>query len=212
MSKIVTIAREFNSGGKDIGHMVADKLGIPCYDKTILDKTAEQLQFDKEVVEKYDEKSNSIWKNFAGYQYGYRWYSGDPALTQPLHESVAEAQFEAIRRFADEGSCVIIGRCADYVLRERTDVLNVFIRADLDLRIERAKAQYNLSTGDAKKLIKRTDKIRSNYYEAHTDRSWGSSGSFDLVIDSGRLGIKPAADLIIAAVDYLNGHVREPFA
>lgn len=208
---IITIGREFCSGGADIGHMVADYFGIPCYNKTILDKTAEKLQFDKETVERFDERPDSIWKNVAGYQYSYRWYSGDPSLTQPLNESIAEAQFEAIWRFAEEGSCVIIGRCADYVLRGRDDVLNVFVRADLRQRIARARRLYGLTPGDAKKLIRRTDKIRSAYYEAHTDREWGSAGSFDLVIDSGRLGLKPAADLICGAAEYLAEHPRRHF-
>lgn len=199
--KIITIGREFSSGGADIGHLVADHFGIPCYNKTILDKTAEKLQFDKELVEKYDERPNSIWRNVAGYQYGYSWYLSDPSLLQPLNESIAMEQFEAIRRFAEEGPCVIIGRCADYVLREREDVLNVFIRADLEKRVVRAQRLYDLSAADAQKLIKKTDRIRAAYYEGHTDRKWGAPGTFDLILDSGRLGLQATADLIIAAAE-----------
>lgn len=211
-AKIITVGREFCSGGADIAHMVADHFGIPCYNKTILDKTAENLHFDKKLVEKYDEHGESLWRSASGFQYGYGWYSIDPALVKPLHLEVANAQFDAIKVFAEEGPCVIIGRCADYVLRDRDDVLNIFIRADLEKRVERAQRMYSLNRADAQKLVKRTDKIRSAYYESHTDRTWGSVGSFDLILDSGRLGLKTVADLIIAAASYFEDHERVPFA
>ena len=209
---VITIGRELCSGGADIGHLVADHFGVPCYNKTILDKTAEKLQVDKEVVEKYDERANGMWKNFTGYQYGYGWYTYDPALVQPLHDSIAEAQFDEIRRFAEEGSCVLIGRCADYVLRNRDDVFTVFIRADLEKRVQRASRLYDLSAAEAKRLVRRTDKIRAAYYEAHTDRTWGSAGNFDLILDSGRLGLEPTAALIIAAVERLATCPRQDFS
>lgn len=209
--KIITIGREFCSGGADIGHLIADHFEIPCYNKTILDKSAEELQFDKELVKKYDERPHSIWRGMTGYQYGYSWYAGDPALMQPINESIANAQFSAIRRFAEEGPCVLVGRCADYVLRERDDVFNVFIRADLDKRVARGQRMYDLSETDALKLIRRTDKIRASYYESHTDHKWGGMGNFDLIVDSGRLGLEPAAAAIIRAVEYLNEHSRQKF-
>ena len=209
--KVITIGREFCSGGADIGHRIADHFGIPCYNKTILDKCAEELHFDKALVEKYDERPHSIWRGMTGYQYGYSWYAGDPSLMQPINESIANAQFSAIRRFAEEGPCVLIGRCADYVLRERDDVFNVFIRADLEKRVKRGQDQYNLSEDDALKLIRKTDKVRASYYESHTDRKWGAPGNFDLIVDSGRLGLEPAADIVIGAVEYLNEHSRKEF-
>ncbi len=209
--KVITIGRQFCSGGADIGHLIADHFGIPCYNKTILDKSAEELHFDKALVEKYDERSHSIWRGVTGYQYGYSWYAGDPSLMQPINESIANAQFSAIRRFAEEGPCVLIGRCADYVLRERDDVFNVFIRADLEKRVARGKRQYDLSEDDALKLIRKTDKIRASYYESHTDQKWGASGNFDLIVDSGRLGLEPASELIIRAVEYLDEHPRKEF-
>ena len=146
-----------------------------------------------------------------GYQYGYSWYAGDPSLMQPINESIANAQFSAIRRFAEEGPCVLIGRCADYVLRDRDDVFNVFIRADLEKRVKRGQDQYNLSEDDALKLIRKTDKVRASYYESHTDQKWGAPGNFDLIVDSGRLGLEPAADLIIRAVEYFEEHSRKEF-
>ena len=209
---IITIGREFCSGGADIGHMVADHFAIPCYNKTILDKTAKELHVEKELVEKYDERSGGMWANYTGYQYGYGWYTYDPALIQPLHDSIANTQFSAIRQFAEKGSCVIIGRCADYVLEDRDDLITIFIRADLEKRIERAKRLYDLSTPEAKRLIRRTDKIRASYYETHTDRTWGAAGNFDLILDSGRLGLKGTADLIIETVKYFGTHERVPFA
>lgn len=210
--KVITIGREFSSGGADIGHMIADHFGIPCYNKTIIDKSAEELKFDKELVERYDERPHSIWRGVSGYQYGYSWYAGDPSLMQPINESIAEAQFSAIRRFAEEGPCVLIGRCADYVLRERDDVFNVFVRADLDLRIQRCMRRHDdLSAAEAKKLIRQTDKVRSAYYESHTDRKWGASGFVDMILDSGRLGVETAAELVIAAVERLQEKPRNEF-
>lgn len=210
--KVITIGREFSSGGADIGHMIADHFGIPCYNKTIIDKSAEELKFDKELVERYDERPHSIWRGVSGYQYGYSWYAGDPSLMQPINESIAEAQFSAIRRFAEEGPCVLIGRCADYVLRERDDVFNVFVRADLELRIQRCMRRHDdLSAAEAKKLIRQTDKVRSAYYESHTDRKWGASGLVDMILDSGRLGVETAAELVIAAVEHLQEKPRNEF-
>lgn len=209
--KVITIGREFCSGGADIGHLVADYFGIPCYNKTILDKCAEELHFDKTLVEKYDERPHSIWRGMTGYQYGYSWYAGDPALMQPINESIADAQFAAIRRFADEGPCVLIGRCGDYVLRDRDDVFNVFIRAELEKRVARCQHRYELSADDALKLIRKTDKIRASYYESHTDQKWGASHNFDLIVNSGRLGINTAAELIIGAVEHLNEYPRQEF-
>lgn len=204
--RIITIGREFCSGGADIGKLVADYFKIPYYDKKILDETAETLQVNGKIVEKYDERTSSIWESIPGYQYGYSWYSGDPTLMQPMNLRVADAQFTAIRRFAEEGSCVIIGRCADYILRERDDVLNVFIRADFELRVQRAMRRHQINEADAKKLIKRTDKIRANYYAAHTELEWGGSGSYHLILDSGKIGIDGSAQLITAAAEYLDSH------
>lgn len=209
--KVITIGREFSSGGADIGHMIADHFGIPCYNKTIIDKSAEELKFDKELVERYDERPHSIWRGVSGYQYGYSWYAGDPSLMQPINESIAEAQFSAIRRFAEEGPCVIIGRCADYVLRERDDVFNVFVRADLEQRIQRCMHRHDLTASEAKKLIRQTDKVRSAYYESHTDCKWGASGLVDMLLDSGRLGVETAAELVIAAVEHLQEKPRTEF-
>ena len=209
-NRIITIGREFCSGGADIGKAVARHLGIPYYDKRILDETAEALEVNSEIVAKYDEKTNSIWESIPGYQYGYSWYSGDPTLMQPLNLQVADAQFQAIRRYAEAGPCVIIGRCADYVLRERDDVLNIFIRASLDLRVARAKRLFEIGVADAKKLVKRTDKIRANYYTAHTEWEWGRPGHYELIIDSGRTGVAAAAQLIVAAVEYSRQNPFDP--
>jgi len=209
--KVITIGREYSSGGADIGHMVADYFGIPCYNKTIIDKSAEELKFDRELVERYDERPHSIWRGVSGYQYGYSWYAGDPSLMQPINESIAEAQFAAIRRFAEEGPCVLVGRCADYVLRDRDDVFNVFVRADLEKRIERCMRRHDISASEAKKLIKQTDKVRSAYYESHTDRKWGAPGYADLILDSGRLGVDTAAQVIIAAVEKMQEYPRIEF-
>ena len=121
----------------------------------------------------------------------------------PVHARIYEAQCDAIRHMAGKGPCVIVGRCADYVLGECShvvEVVNVFIRADLDKRVRRAMRLYGLNEADARKLIQKTDKIRAKYYNTHTNRSWGSAGNYSLVIDTGKLGTDGAAALIESAI------------
>jgi cytidylate kinase len=200
---VITIGREFCSGGAETGHKVAEILGISYHDKIIIDETAERLHLSPTVVKQHDEKPAGVW-TIPGFQYGNHWYMDDPSLVLPLSLQIADTQFNTIRRFANDGPCVVVGRCADYVLRSRPNVLNVFIRADLGKRIERAMRLYGIEVSDAKKLIKRTDKIRANYYESHTNQKWGSPANYQLVLDTGRIGVNTAADIITAAVESLD--------
>lgn len=195
---IVTIGRQFCSGGAEIGKKLAEKLSIPYYDKEIIDSTAELLKINQTLVAKHDEKPTSVW-DMPGFQYGIAGYSADPSFMLPLSIRIAEAQFETIRDFARNGSCVIIGRCADYVLRNNKSALHVFIRANIEKRVERAIRLYKLDKQDATKLIKKTDKIRSNYYSSHTHSEWGTSDNYTLILDSGVLGIDGCVDTIAKA-------------
>ena len=194
---VITIAREFCSGGAETAHKVAQLLDIPYYDKAIIDEAVESTQLAAEVVAHHDERPIS-YTDMTGFQYGGLWYTEDPSLMLPVGMRVADAQFDVIRRAANRGPCVIVGRCADYVLEERKNVLNVFIRASLEFRVKRAMDLYGLVEGDARKLIRRTDKIRSSYYRYYTQQMWGDPDNFELVIDAGKLGTDGAACIIAA--------------
>lgn len=200
---IVTIGRQFCSGGAEIGQKVAEALGIPYYDKSIIDHTAELLKIEASLVEKHDERPTSIWDS-PGYQYSYMWYTSDPTMTLPLSVKISETQFHTIREYAKQGSCVIVGRCADHVLRNNKSVISVFIRADIEKRADRAKRLYKLSEVEAKKLIKKTDRIRSNYYSSHTHDEWGTSENYDLILDSSVLGIDTCVKLIVQTIKELD--------
>lgn len=197
---IITIGRQFCSGGAEIGHKVSKYLEIPYYDKEILDEAAGILKMDAEDVKKHDEKPPRLW-DYPGYQYANYWYTDDPSLMLPVSIRIAEAQFSAINKFADNGNCVIMGRCADFVLADRPNVISVFIKADIASRIQRAVRLYNITPEEAKKLIKKTDKIRADYYDSHTSQVWGRAEYYDLVIDSGKFGTDLSARLICECVE-----------
>lgn len=197
---VITIGRQFCSGGAEIGHKVAKYLEVPYYDKEIIDEAAGILNMDAEDVKKHDEKPPRLW-DYPGYQYANYWYSEDPSLMLPMSIRIAEAQFSAINRFADKGNCVIMGRCADFVLSDRPETISVFIKADISQRIQRAVRLYNVSEDEAKKLIKKTDKIRADYYDSHTSQVWGRAEYYDIVIDSGKFGTDLSARLICECIE-----------
>lgn len=193
---IITVGRQHGSNGHDIARALAEELGIPCYDKEIVDHAAETSQFSKEILDSYDEKRVSPYvvpmPHYMGMSESFR-----------LNMQVAAAQFDAIRSLAEEGSGIFVGRCADYVLRHREDLVRVFIMADEDFRIKTMMARKNLTAEQAKKLIRQVDKDRASYYKYYTDQIWGEAGNFDLCLNSGRLGVQGAARVIKAYVEQL---------
>lgn len=194
---IITIGRLYGSGGRDIGIKVAEKLGIPFYDKEIITLGAQNSGVCEQIVQELDErKSGGAFYSMpsAPYLYG----SETPVYDLPLNDKVFLAQSDVIRSLAQKGSCVIIGRCADYVLRERDDVIRVFIHAGLEKRIQRAIQEFGIRPEEAKKTVLRTDKERGNYYTYYTDQRWGDFRNYHLCIDAGDLGIDQAARLILS--------------
>lgn len=196
---VITIGREFCSGGAETAHKLSKLLNIPYYDKEIIDEAVETTQLAADVVAHHDERPVG-YADVGGYQYGGLWYTDDPSLLLPVGMRVADAQFDVIRRTADKGPCVIVGRCADYVLEDHKNVFNVFIRSAMENRVQRAMQEFSIPEGDARKLIRKTDKIRSNYYRYYTQTEWGDPSHYDLVIDAGKLGTDAAAYLIAAYV------------
>lgn len=194
---VITIGREFCSGGAEVGKMVASHFEIPYYDKKILDEAGHILDMSPEAVEKHDERKDSYW-DLPGYW--YKGYADDPSLLMPPGMRLAQEQFNLMRRYAQEGPCVIVGRCADYVLKDYPRAVHVFIHAHMEKRVERAMRIYNLTDSQARKLIKKTDKVRAAYYKNYTHTEWGDAGHYHLTIDAGRYGIRAAAEAIMEYV------------
>lgn len=192
MVKIITISREFGSGGRTIGREVARQLGIPCYDKELIEKIAEESGYAKAYVEdesEYAPNSGSLAYMFLG--------RGMDGLANVDHLWIA--QKKVVEELADEGACVIVGRCADYILRERTDCMNVFVYADKKFRAERIVTQYGESSAAPEKRLADKDKKRKLNYKYFTEQEWGKRQNYHLCIDSGFIGIDQAAELIVKA-------------
>lgn len=191
---IITIGREHGSNGHDIARALAGQLGYACYDKEIVDTASENSEFSREILNSYDEKRVSPYivpvPHYLGLNESFR-----------LNMQVASAQFDAIRSLADKGDCIFVGRCADYVLRDRDDVVRVFIMADEDFRIRTMMQRKSLSEGEAKKLIRQVDKDRASYYRYYTDQIWGERENFDLLLNSARIGVDGCVKVIRAYVD-----------
>lgn len=193
---VITIGREFGSGGREIGRKLADQLQIAFYDKELLEVAAKESGICKELFESNDEKPvNSLLYSLSVNPYSARTIAGAEGV-MPINNKLFLAQFDAIRKIASLHSCVIVGRCADYALRNEPDCFHVFIHAPLQNRIARIKQIYELSSGEAKDLILKTDKKRSAYYNSYADHKWGEIGNHQLVIDSSVLGIDGSVELI----------------
>ncbi|MCR4751303.1 MAG: cytidylate kinase-like family protein [Eubacterium sp.] len=201
MNTIITIGREFGSGGHLIGKRLAEKLQIPFYDKELLDRAAKDSGLCKEIFENQDERpTNSFLYSLVMDSYSFG-YSSNVMNDMPLNQKVFLAQFDTIKRLAEEGPCVIIGRCGDYALEDRSDLLSVFIHADQDVRVRRISKIYDLSANKARDRIRKNDKSRSSYYNYYTSKEWGSVDSYDLSIDSGKFGIDGSVNLILKAIE-----------
>ena len=190
---IITIGRQHGSGGHDIARALAEKLGVACYDKEIVDEAASRSRLCREVVDSFDEKRVA---SFAAGEARFFLPQGGFSLNM----QAASAQFEAIRSLAEKGDAVFVGRCADYVLRARDDLLRVFIMGALPQRIETVRARYALDEERAKKLIREVDKDRASFYRYYTDQIWGEAGNYDLCIDSGPIGVEGAVSVIISCL------------
>lgn len=194
---VITIGREFGSGGREIGKKLAERLQIAFYDKELLEVAAKESGICKELFESNDEKPvNSLLYSLSVNPYSVGTIAGTSDLL-PINNKLFLAQFDAIRKVAQQHSCVIVGRCADYALRDEPDCYHIFIHAPLQTRIKRIKELYELSSGEAKDLILKTDKKRSAYYNFYADHKWGEIGNHHLVADSSMLGIDGCVELII---------------
>lgn len=197
-NQIYTIGRELGSGGKDIGVALAKRLGIKCYDKELLAEAAKESGFCAEIFENHDEKpTNSFLYSLVMDTYSVGAFSTTPFLDMPLNHKVFLAQFDAIKKIAKKESCVMVGRCADYALADMPECMSVFVHADLDYRIQGISKKLNLTVNKAKDFIQKTDKQRASYYNYYTSKKWGDARSYDLTLDSSRIGIEGCVDMIL---------------
>lgn len=195
--KIITIGRQFGSGGREIGEKLALKLGIPFYDKDLLKRAAKESGLCEEIFENFDEKPSSSFLYslvMDPYSLGY----SNNGYDLPLNHKVFLAAFDTIKKIADEGACVIVGRCADYALQDYDNVLNVFVHAPLEDRIKRISAKYELSESKAKDMIYKKDKQRASYYNYYSSSKWADIKNYDLTINSSHLGIDQTVEVIAA--------------
>lgn len=193
---IITIARQFGSGGKEIGQKIADDLGVKCYDKELLSRAAKESGIAHELFKNYDEKPTSSFLYSLVMDTYSLGYSSSAFVDMPLNHKVFLAQFDTIKKIANEGPCVIVGRCADYALSDYPNCVNVFIHSDMEKRIERISRIHGLEEDKAKDMIKKTDKSRASYYNYYSSKKWGDATSYHLSVDSGLLGVEGTAKLI----------------
>ncbi|HJA19765.1 cytidylate kinase-like family protein [Mediterraneibacter catenae] len=194
---IITIGREFGSAGREIGYKVAEAFGIKLYDKEMLARAAKESGICEEIFETHDEKpTNSFLYSLVMDTYSMG-YSGNTYTDMPINHKVFLAQFDAIKKIADEGPCILVGRCADYALESYKNVVSVFIHADMNARIRRIARIYDLTDAKAKDLIIKTDKKRSSYYNYYTNKKWSDAESYELCLTSSELGIEGTAKAII---------------
>ena len=194
---VITIGREFGSNGKKIGEEVAKRLGIKCYDKELLSLAAKDSGFCEEILESNDEKpTSSFLYSLVMDTYSMNHYSTAPFLDMPLNQKVFLAQYEAIQKIAGRESCVIVGRCADYVLQEKKNCHRVFIYAPFDYRVQTVIHRLDRNETSAKRLVKKMDKERRYYYEYFTDRKWMDMNHYDLCIDSSKFSETAILDIL----------------
>ena len=195
---VITIGREFGSGGHEIGMKLAERLGIKCYDKELLELAAKESGLCEELFASQDEKpTNSFLYSLVMDTYSVSGYSAAPFLDMPLNHKVFLAQFETIKKIAEKESCVIVGRCADYALSDNPDCINIFIHADLDVRIKNVSRNLNITENKARDIINKTDKQRASYYNYYTSKKWGDSKSYNLSLDAGKLGTDNCVEMIL---------------
>lgn len=201
MNQIVTIGREFGSGGRSIGKKLAERLGVPFYDKEILQEAASSSGLSEQIIESNDEKPiNSFFYSLVTDTSGLGSFS--TRVEMPLNQKVFLAQFEAIRSIASRESCVLVGRCADYALESFEHVTNVFITANLEDRITRVAERHHLSKDKAIDLITRSDKKRANYYNFYSNKRWGVASTYHLCLNSSVIGEEGCVDMILRFMDH----------
>ena len=204
---IITIGRQYGSAGKEIGLTLAERMGVKCYDKELLDRAAKESGLCQELFEHHDEKPTSSFLYSLVMDTYSTGYSSAAFADMPINHKIFLAQFNSIKELAKEGSCVMVGRCADYALADDPNLLAVFMNAPLKARIRRIAEKYDLTDAKAKDLIQKTDKKRASYYNYYSNKKWGDAASYHYCLDSSYLGVQGTVDLLKFLVDKKEGKV-----
>lgn len=207
MSKniLITIARQVGSGGREVGELVAKNLGIDYHDKSLINMAAEKSGLSPEVLHNTDEKATpSFLYSIAMGGMGMVPFTHGMPYDTPINDRLFVLQSGIIEELAKSHSCVFIGRCADFVLRDFDNVLRVFVYADIEKRAETIAKRNDISISEAKNLAAKLDKKRSNYYGYYTSKKWGRSENYDLMIDTTKIGVEGAAKIIEEYVKLMN--------
>lgn len=201
---IITITRQYGSGGHDIGEALAKRLEIPFYDKELISMAAKESGVSPEVFENVDEKAtNSLLYSLSMglYSYGNGFSSmGD----LPVNDRLYILQHKIIKQLAEEGNFVVVGRCADYVLKDKTNLVKIYIYADIDKRTESAIEKKGIDPARAKQAVLKADKNRANYYSFYSGKKWGLADNYDLCINSTNLTVEQAVDIIVEYIRIKN--------
>jgi cytidylate kinase len=208
MKTVITIGRQFGSGGKEIGIRVAKELNIPFYDEELLREAAKDSGLCEKILESFDERPKSLLYSIA--MDSYMFALPGSGVGDSLEQQVYLATFDTIRNLAAQGPCVMIGRCADYALSDHPDHLSLFIHAPLEVRIQRVARRQRLTPEKAKTLIQKTDKRRAAYYEYYSSQKWGAVESYDFCLDSSYLGLGGTVELIRAMIEHKEHPVTSP--
>jgi len=209
-SYVITIGREFGCGAREIGQLVAKQLGIAYYDKELLNEAARASGVSADFFVDKDERAprffNNLWSFNTGFNTG-AYFVGKTPLSD---DNIYRAQSEVMQHLADKGPCVIVGRTADYILRDHCKVISVFIHASMDARIKRIIERGDCNTEEqAEQMANKQNKLRAEYYNFYTDKHWGAAASYDLCIDSSVLGTEATAKFIIDFVNAVIGKEEE---
>lgn len=201
MNTIITIGRQYGSGGREIGKILSERYQIKYFDKELLSRAAKESGFCEEMLKNHDERpTNSFLYNLVMDTYSFG-YNSASFVDMPISHKVFLAQFDTIKKIAKEEPCVIIGRCADYALSEFKNCLNLFIYADEDAKLKRIMERNNVSEDKAREMMNKKDKQRQSYYNYYSSKKWGRADSYDLCINSARLGIEGTVNLIMQYID-----------
>lgn len=200
---VITLARQYGCGGRTIGKLIADKLGIAYYDTDLIKMAAEKNGVSPEFYKEFDEKATSKFANLFGYSSGVGSFYSATYTDMVINDKVFFAQSEVIKEVAEK-PCVIVGRCADYVLDDKPNLVKVFLHADMEARRDRIVNKYGIKdVKNIDKYILKADKRRAQYYNSYTDREWGEVKNYDITINTSRLSLEKVADIIISYLDKL---------
>lgn len=203
---IITIGRQFGSGGHEIAVKVAEALSIPFYDREIIVEAAKKSGLDENLFKHAEERtvSSFLYSVALGAYSTAGNLTGIPMLN--MNETIFQVQAKVIKEYAEKGSCVFVGRCADHILKAVPNCHNLFIYADMPAKIKRVQEIYNLSSDKAEELITKTDKKRAGFYNYYSGKKWNDFNHYDLCINSGKLGVDGAVDMILTYIRLAQEH------